>query len=113
MKWNKWLWWNTPKKRLKVILEIYSLLKSDIDTIYNEVDKGSLGFINVRPELNELALQSYTNKRMLDIAEKHLSISEKELIRKNRIIESKDKTIKSLKDKIDSLETKINVLEGE
>ena len=120
MKWNKWLWWNTPKKRLKVMLEIYSLLKSDINTIYNEVDKGSLGFINVRPELNELALQSYTNKRMLDIAEKHLSISEKhlsisekELIRKNRIIESKDKTIKSLKDKIDSLETKINVLEGE
>ena len=95
------------------MLEIYSLLKSDINTIYNEVDKGSLGFINVRPELNELALQSYTNKRMLDIAEKHLSISEKNVIRKDKVIESKNKTIKSLKDRIYSLETKINVLEGE
>ena len=65
MKFNKLLWWNTPKKRLKVMLEIYSLLKSDIDTIYNEVDKGTLGFINVREELHKLALQSYTNKRML------------------------------------------------
>lgn len=107
MKWNKWLWWNTPKKRLKVMLEIYSLLKSDINTIYNEVDKGSLGFINVRPELNELALQSYTNKRMLDIAEKHLSIAEKALIKKDKVIESKNKTIKELRDRIYSLETKI------
>ncbi len=113
MKWNKWLWWNTPEKRLKVMLEIYSLLKSDIDTIYNEVDKGSLGFINVREEIRKLALQSYTNKRMLDIAEKHLSISEKNVIRKDKVIESKNKTIKSLKDRIYSLETKINVLEGE
>ena len=107
MKWNKWLWWNTPKKRLKVMLEIYSLLKSDINTIYNEVDKGSLGFINVRPELKELALQSYTNKRMLDIAEKHLSIAGKALIKKDKVIESKNKTIKELRDRIYSLETKI------
>ena len=59
MKWNKWLWWNTPEKRLKLMLEIYSLLKSDIDKIYNEVDKGTLGFINIRPELKELALRSF------------------------------------------------------
>jgi hypothetical protein len=111
MKWNKWLWWNTPKKRLKVMLEIYSLLKSDINTIYNEVDKGSLGFINVRPELNELALQSYTNKRMLDIAEKHLSISEKNVIRKDKVIESKNKTIKALRDRIDNLMDRIDSLE--
>ena len=88
-----------------------NLLKSDIDKIYNEVDKGTLGFINVREELRNLALQSYTNKRMLDIAEKHLSISEKNVIRKDKVIESKNKTIKTLRDRIDSLMDRIDSLE--